>query len=95
MTFPAFFEFVRDVAALRHPAAIAVYGHILQLPGAFHTPQELKAWYLADLLHFEKTSILEAFNLLVERGYLIEHDRGQNNVRRFTVCITRATNPAA
>lgn len=88
--FPAWFDFARDSVMLKHPATLAVYAHLVQLPRAFHDPQEIKAWWLADKLGFEKETVLEAFNLLVERGYLVEYSRGQNNVRRFTVCIAKA-----
>lgn len=85
MTFPAWFDFTRDPVMLRHPATLAVYAAIIQRPRCFHDPQEVKAWLMADELGFEKETVLKALNLLVERGYLQEHERAQNNIRRFTV----------
>lgn len=90
MTFPAWFDFARDPVMLQHPATLAVYGEIVGRPNCFYTPHEVKAWVLADKLGFEKETVLKAFNLLVERGYLVEHSRAQNNIRRFTVAITKA-----
>ena len=90
MTFPAWFDFARDSVMLQHPAALAVYAEVVRRPNCFHSPQEVKAWALAEQLGFEKETVLKAFNLLVDRGYLVEHSRAQNNIRRFTVAITKA-----
>lgn len=90
MTFPAWFDFARDSVMLRHPATLSVYAHIIERPKSFHDPQEIKVWWLAETLGFEKETVIKALNLLVERGYLVEHSRAQNNIRRFTVCITKA-----
>lgn len=89
MTFPAWFELHRDAVIIRHPACSAVYANILNRPNAFHDPQEVKAWLIAEQLGFEKKTVIAALNLLVARGYLAEHARGFRRVRRFTIAITR------
>ena len=51
--------------------------------------QDVKAWLLAEQLGMGRDSVNGALNLLVDRGYLIDHGRGQNKVRRLTVAIIR------
>lgn len=93
MTFPAWFDFHKDAVIRRHPAAMVLYAHLVGVPESHWTPQPLKAWALADEFKFKKETIISAMNLLVKRGYLIEHARGTNNVRAFTVATTLGTSP--
>lgn len=94
MTFPAWFDFHKDAVVRRHPAAMVLYAHVVGIPESHWKPQQLKAWVLAVEFKFEKGTILSAMDLLVGRGYLIEHARGLNNVRSFTVATTLATSTA-
>lgn len=91
MTYPAWFEFYRDPVIRRHRAACYVYASLLVLDRIFYEPRAVKAWVLAEALQMEKKTILKALNLLVRRGYLVEHDRTQNGVRQFTIATTRPT----
>ena len=91
MTFPAWFELHRDRTMRRHPAAMTIYASLLTLDRILYEPRTVKAWVLAEAEGLEKETVLCAMNLLVERGYLLEHERGPNNVRRFTVATTRAS----
>lgn len=90
MTYPAWFDFHRNQAMRRHPACGNVYAAMLCLENVFFEPRAVKAWVLAEALELEKETVLRALNLLVEHGFLVEHARGQNNVRRFTVATVVA-----
>lgn len=73
----------------KHPSACTVYASILGLDKIMYVPRPIKAWVLAEALGMEKATVLHALNLLVARNYLVEHKRSQNNVRVFSVVITR------
>jgi hypothetical protein len=85
--FPAWFEFHRDKAMRRSPACGAVYAAMIGLDDIFIVARPIKAWVLAEALEMEKETVLLALDKLVEHGYLQEHERGANNVRRFTVRV--------
>jgi hypothetical protein len=91
MTFPAWFDFHKDPVIRRHPIAMVLYAHMVSIPESFYVPQPLKAYVFAAENAFEKGNVLKAMNLLVERGYLIEHKKGVNGVRAFTVTTIRST----
>ena|SRR3990167_2485199 len=90
MPFPAWIAFHRDEVIRRHSAAQVLYADLLCRPQSFYRPVSLKAYILAEQWHFTKETVLGAMNLLVTRGYLTEHARGQNNVRSFTVNLVRS-----
>lgn len=94
MTFPAWYDFYRDDVIRRHPAAMQVYAAILAIDDAFYEPCPVKAWALAQSEGLRKKTVIRALDLLVERGYLDEHARGGNNVRRFSVRRHRKALPA-
>lgn len=91
--FPAWFDFHKDKEINKHPAAGRVYAAILGLENILFVPRAVKAWVLAEGLGIRKKSVIRSLNLLVQRGYLIEHERDTNNVRRFTVAGTRHPKP--
>lgn len=86
---PAWFDFHRDRVMQKHPAACTVYATLLSLENILFEPRPIKAWVLAEALEMEKETVLKGLNLLVERGYLVEHARSANNVRVFSVAIHR------
>ncbi len=89
MTFPAWFDFYKDPVIRRHPVACAIYASLVEDSRTFYDPRPVKAWALARELKVEKKHVLAALNLLVKRGFLIEHARSLNRVRSFTVVISR------
>ena len=89
MTYPAWFDLMRDATIGRKPVAMRVYAALVAQHDAFFEPQDCKAWAMAELLGVKTDSVLEALNTLVERGYLREHGRNENNVRRFTIVRQR------
>lgn len=93
MTFPAWFDFHKDKVIRRHPIAMCLYAHLVNIPESFFEPQPVKAYVFAEEYNFKKANVLKAMNLLVERGYLIEHAKGMNGVRSFTVAGTRRSVP--
>lgn len=90
MTFPAWFDLNRDPAIAAKPSAQRVYAHLIETyPRIFFEPTDAKAWLIAETTHLHRDSVNEGLNLLLARGYLLDHGRGLNNVRRVTVAITR------
>lgn len=86
MTFPAWRAFYRDPVIRRNHAAAQVYAALLGLGDMImYEPRAVKAWVLAEAEGLKKETVLRALNLLVARGYVIEHARAPNNVRRFTI----------
>jgi hypothetical protein len=90
VTFPAWFDLHKDRIITAKPSAIRVYAHLLENPRCQFEIQDVKAWLIADQLGMARDSVNEALDLLTKRGYIIDHGRGQNNVRRLTVAIIRA-----
>lgn len=90
MTFPAWFDLHRDSVIASHPSAGRVYAYLLENPRCQFEIQDVKAWLIAEQRGMARDSVNKALDLLIERGYIIEHGRGQNNVRRLTVAIVRA-----
>jgi DNA-binding MarR family transcriptional regulator len=90
VSFPAWFEIHRDEVIAERPSAFRVYAFLLENPRALYEIQEPKAWFIAEQRKMSPDSVNEALDLLIERGYLIFHGRGQNNVRRVSVATIRA-----
>ena len=89
MVFAAWFAIHNDDVIVDHPTALRVYARLLRNPLIFTQPQDVKAWTLAQEMHTHQDRVNGALNLLVERGYVIEHGRGLNRVRRLTLAIER------
>lgn len=90
MTFPAWYDLHKDRVIAANPSTIRVYAHLLENPRCTFEIQDVKAWLVAETLGMARNSVNDALDLLINRGYLIDHGRGQNNVRRITVAIHRA-----
>ena len=89
MIYAAWFDLHNDDTIVAHPTALRVYAHLLRNPLAFMHPQEVKVWLIADRLHTNKRRVIDALNLLILRGYVLEHHRGANNARRLSLLIER------
>lgn len=89
MTFPAWFDLMRDPAILAKPAAQRVYAKLLENPRIFYDPMDVKAWLLAEQMGMARDTVNDALDALIRLGYLCDHGRGQNNVRRVTMIVTR------
>ena len=87
--FAAWFDIHDDAAVVDHPTALRVYARLLRNARIFTEPQDVKAWALAAELRTHRDRVNAALDLLVERGYLVDHERGLNRVRRLTVAIVR------
>lgn len=88
MTLPAIYDLLADDRVSR--TAHKVYVRLLQThPRILSEPTEVKAWALARQLGTHRDRVNEAIERLLERGYLIDHGRGTNNVRRITVAVVR------
>lgn len=87
--FSAWFALHEDDVIVDHPTAMRVYARLLRNPRIFTEPQDVKAWAMADDLHTHRDRVNAALDLLVERGYVVEHKRGLNQVRRLTLAIER------
>jgi Mn-dependent DtxR family transcriptional regulator len=88
--FAAWFEIHDDDTIVDSPTALRVYARLLRNPLIFTEPQDVKAWVLAGEMKVHPTSVQAAIQLLVDRGYVIDHGRGVHNVRRLTIAIARA-----
>src|SRR4051812_12154312 len=90
MTYPAWFALHEDDAVAASPTALRVYAHLVRMPNVFFEPQDVKVWLIAERLHTHRDRVTAAIALLVERGYVREHDRGLNNVRRVTLLMQQS-----
>ncbi len=93
MIYAAWFDLHNDDTIVAHPTALRVYAHLLRNPLIFMRPQEVKLWVIARSLRTNNGRVIAALNLLVKRGYVLEHERGQNNARRVSLLMER-TPPA-
>lgn len=73
---------VRDPVIADHPHAIRVYVHLSEQL-TFGQCRPIKAYVVADALGLKKETVLRALDLLVNRSYLREGARSDNNVRSF------------
>lgn len=87
MTYPAWFAFHKDKEIHEYPATARVYAALVELQSIFFEPRPIKAWVLAEALGIKKRTVLRSLNILTTKGYIVEHDRDMNNVRRFTVAF--------
>jgi hypothetical protein len=94
MIYAAWFDLHNDDTIVDHPTAMRVYARLLRNPLIFIKPQDVKAWALAEQMHTHRDRVNAALELLVKRGYVIEHARGTNNVRRLTLAMERTPPPA-
>lgn len=86
--FPADLEFRRDNR--RNFTTTRVYDRCKD-EFDLHEIREARAWHWAMKLEMDKGDVLRAWNWLVKHGYLIEHERGEKGVRRFT--LAHSVNP--
>lgn len=93
--FPACVDLTRDREIARYPAAIRVYFHLVaEFPDIFFAPQEVKAWLVSDEIDAARNTVNRSIDLLLERGYALEHEpRAMNNVRRLTLIRVRPVKP--
>jgi hypothetical protein len=75
--------------------ALRVYSALLRNPHIFGpSPQRTPAWSLAQALRVKPRNASRALKLLIERGYVIEHDRPEHadgdRARYVTVPMQRA-----
>ncbi len=87
--YPAWFELHADDAIVRHGVALRVYAALVRNPSVFIEPQLVKIWAIAQAARSDEDSVRYAVNLLVEHGYLIEHERTNKGVRRLTAATHR------
>jgi DNA-binding MarR family transcriptional regulator len=89
---PAFVEMLEDEELTL--GAWRVYMRLVRTnPTIFHEPRSIKMWRIAHDLKVEKRTVIEAVNLLLRRGYLIDCGRGVANIRRVQVAIIRSSTP--
>lgn len=86
--FPALTDFPLDPIVAAHPASQRVYLRLIAVLD-FTTPRDVKSWVLAEELLVKKSTVIGALTLLIERGFLIDHGRSMNNVRRLTLAWSR------
>lgn len=89
MIYAAWFDLHNDDVVVDHPTAMRVYARLLRNPLIFMQPQDVKGWVMAGEMGVKPKSVYRAIDLLVERGYAIDHGRSMNNVRRLTLAIER------
>lgn len=89
MIYAAWFDLHNDDVVVDHPTAMRVYARLLRNPLIFMLPQDVKGWLIADDMKVQPRSVYRAIDLLIERGYVIDHGRGTNNVRRLTLAMER------
>ena len=82
--FPALHAATADDELLRQPSALALYYHLVSTLD-FTQARRVKVWSIAGRLHMKRDTVREALGLLLLRGYLAEHARDVDNVRRMTL----------
>jgi hypothetical protein len=85
MTFPSFPAAITFASDNRKTFVIQRVYDRAQTELDMHEVREAKAWLWADALAMDKGDVLDAWNWLVANGYLLEHERGERLVRRFTL----------
>lgn len=86
--FPALTDFPLDPIVAAHPASQRVYLRLIAVLD-FTTPRDVKSWVLAEELLLKKSTVIHALSLLIERGFLLDCGRSQNNVRRLKLAWSR------
>lgn len=88
MSYPAFDAFAADHRVSRSTFRLYMF---LQRECLHHAePRSVRLWYLADRLRMGRTQVLGGLNWLVRNGYLVEHPRGAQGVRSFTLAWSLA-----
>jgi hypothetical protein len=93
--YATFCRLLDDAQLARCSVVIRVYRKLLDRSGIFEVPQDVKAWALALQVKSSPVRVNAALDLLVEHGYVLEHGRGLNNVRRLTVAADRVMRRAS
>lgn len=89
MIYAAWFDLHNDDVIVAHPTALRVYAHLLRNPLVFMHAQDVKVWLIAERLRTHRNRVSAAIDLLAARGYILEHPRGANNVRRVQLLMER------
>lgn len=89
---PALDQLMLDPIIAERPAVHRVYWLLLKTLDV-NEVRHVKAWTVAETLKLNKKTVFKALELLVDRGYLIEHDRTTNNIRQFTLAYSRSSIP--
>jgi predicted transcriptional regulator len=84
VTFPALLALATDPVISKHPIAQRVYLHVLATLD-FSQPRDVKGWVIAKELKVRPQTVYGSLDTLVARGFLTDHGRSVNNVRRFTL----------
>ncbi|HEY4133490.1 MAG TPA: hypothetical protein VGM50_22920 [Gemmatimonadaceae bacterium] len=94
MSFPAYDQLPNEIG--RGFATWRVYMHLMKRLD-FLAPKEVKVWALAEDLQMSRRKVRSALDWLVDRGYLIAHDRGTRGVRavRLAYNVQKPERPAA
>lgn len=89
MSFPAYQHLGKHIG--RGFARWRVYMHLVHGSDTeppvlnFVRPVEVKVTALADCLHMSPRKAQDALDWLAERGYIVEHGRGDRRVRSLTL----------
>lgn len=89
MIYAAWFDLHNDDVIVAHPTALRVYARLVRNPLIFMHAQDVKAWVYAAEMKVQPRSVYAAINLLIARGYAIDHGRSVNRVRRLTLTMER------
>lgn len=89
MILPALLELIQDDEIVNHPTAIRVYCRLLREPTILYEPAEVITWKMGHRLKVSRERVGMALDLLVRRGYVVEHGRASRRVRRVTIPLMR------
>lgn len=87
VTFPAYDAFAADAGVER--VTFRVYMHLFKTVLDVREARPVKMARLSHDLSLRPASVIHAVNWLVERGYLIEHERETRRIRVFTLAWSR------
>lgn len=87
---PAVMQLIYDPVVAQSPTAIRLYFHLLTELDLSEV-RHVKAGLIAEILCVERTRVVAGFNLLTDRGYLVEYERTTNHMRQFTLAYSRAS----
>jgi hypothetical protein len=79
-------EFIDDPDTPKAGIAFKLFLHFCKNDLMFFKPQPYKIWALADELKTRKEEVIKALSLLIDKGYVTEHERLQSSgkgIRQF------------
>jgi hypothetical protein len=95
MLFPALMDLLENAELMEQPLVWRIYRQLTKEPRILTQPRDLKAASLVLQVgrnphsSRHRTQVRRALRVLIEQGFVVEHGRGANNMRRVTLAFDR------